>query len=99
MEDRIIGRDPRILIIDEVGWREIDLVEGFGDLGGRVVIGLDLASRSDMAAEIELRPYPLEQFEPLELRELPVAARLRSAARSHPTTAAELRRSERRRRR
>jgi hypothetical protein len=85
----IIGTRARVLIVDGLGeWQDVSLVPPPDEV---LWCGLDLARGHDLHAEITLRDFRIRMSTSDELLSTP--------RRTHPTTARELRRAERGRRR
>jgi hypothetical protein len=85
-----IGRDVRVLILDDFdNW---SAVGDIGQLGEPLWCGVDLARGADIGSEIEVRP--ITRMDRIKLFDRPIS----DSKRTHPTTARELRRSERLRR-
>lgn len=95
IERRVIGDHARIFIADaDERWAELELREI--DLSAEPVwMGLDLAVGADMTVEMEVE-RKADRFVCRRYFDVP---EIREVRRTHPTTARELRRAERQRRR
>lgn len=89
IERLAIGRDVRLIFFDDLDQERWSTLGDRGQLGELIWCGIDIAREPDDMPGVEIRPFTCEEWLNVPRLEF---------KRTHPTTARELRRAERRRR-